>query len=149
MVKNLAKVDSLARLLKDKLEPQLKGSSTIDQVEIIRDAEGYPVLRLTDGGALAAGQPVIWIQLKQKNFGALDVFGNASMPFAPHKCVLAYELQAANNPLPINKDLALALWELSKVGIHTEVKELASGTQVTEANVDAAAVAFELKGTGT
>jgi hypothetical protein len=71
------------------------------------------------------------------------------MPFAPHKCVLAYELQAANNPLPINKDLALALWELSKAGIHTEVKELASGTQVTEANVDAAAVAFELKGTGT
>lgn len=149
MVKNLAKVESLARLLKDRLELYTKVSSTINQVELRRDAEGYPVLFLTQNGNDAAGQPVIWVQLKQAQLGSFDVLGNPSLPFAPHKCVLAYELTAVDNPVPSNKDLALVLWELSKLGVYTEVKELDNGTQVTEANVNAAAVAFELKGSGT
>ncbi|MEM4756242.1 MAG: hypothetical protein QW594_03855 [Candidatus Woesearchaeota archaeon] len=137
------------RGLKERLEAQLKGSLTIDTVEEIRDAEGYLVLRCSDGGNLAAGQPVIWIQVRQPDLGALDVFQQAHRAYTPHECVLAYELTAADNPVPANKDLAIVLWELAKLGIATKVKELASGTAVTEANVDAAAVAFKLLGTGT
>lgn len=148
-VKSVTKPYSLILLLKDALKPYFQGSTTINTIEELRDSEGYPVLRLSQNGQVTAGQPVIWVQLKQKDFGAVDVLGQPSFPFTPHVCVVAYEVDATSQPYVALKDLAIVWWELARLGVHTEVREVPNGSQVIETNVDTAPVVFTLRGTGT
>lgn len=148
-VRSTTKPFSLIALLKDALQPYIKGSTTINTIEELRDSEGYPVLRLSHNGQVASGQPVLWVQLKQKDFGAVDVLGQPSYPFTPHVCVVAYELDPSSQPYVALKDLALVWWELSRLGVYTEVKAVPNGSPVEESNVNSAPVVFTLRGTGT
>ena len=142
-IKNLAKADALMRDLKEKLDLRIAGSASIDGSREARDSEGFSFLMLSDGGNEAAGQPVIFIRIKQIDAVSKDIFGNALNAYAPHVCELAYELDGTEAE-PSRKDLAKVMWELAKLGVKIEIKEIADGTAVSAAAVDAAAAAEEL-----
>lgn len=143
MIKNNAKVDSLMRTLAEDLKLRTANSATIDTVREARN-EGNPLLVLSDNATETAGNPVIWIEMKQVNAVSKDVFGNDLLAYAPHVCVLAYELDTNDKPQADAKDLALVMFELAKVGIKIQIKEIAEGDAVNAVNVAAAAVAKEL-----
>lgn len=143
-MKSLAKADALLRDVADKLKVRYAGSATIDTVRASRDSAGWPMLFLSDGGTETAGASVIALRIKAVDAVSKDVFGNDLVAFAPHKLEVAYELTAANNPIPTDVDLLIAEFEAIKTGVAFQLKELANGTAVTAANMDAQAVAIEL-----
>lgn len=143
-IKSLDKANALVRDLKDLLEKRVKGtpSGRVDTVREAKDSEGQPVLFLSDNGNEAAGQPVILIQLKQIDMVSKDIFGNDLKAYAPHVLTLSYEL-ATGGIVPNVLDITKVMFELAKLGVKIQVKEIASGTAVTIANANAAAVAEE------
>lgn len=143
-MKSTAKAEALLRDVADKLKVRFAGSATIDTVRAARDAQGWPMLFLSDAGNEAAGQAVIALRIRAVDAVSKDVFGNDLVAFAPHKLEIAYELTAANNPIPTDVDLLTAEFEAIKTGVAIQLKELANGTAVTEANMNAATVAVEL-----
>lgn len=144
MAKSTAKAEATMRDLKDRLALRLAGSARIDTVREAKDSEGWPVLILSDGGNEAAGQPVIGLRMKAVDAVSKDVFGNALVAFAPHELELAYELDGTV-PEADAKDIITVMVETGKIGARTLVKEIADGTAVTAANMDAAAVALALE----
>lgn len=143
-MKSLAKADALMRDVADKLRIRYAGSSTIDTVRAARDAAGWPMLFLSDGGTETAGAAVIALRCKAVDAVSKDVFGNDLVAFAPHTWEVAYELTAANNPIPTDVDILIAEYESIKTGVKIQLKELTNGTAVTAANMDAATPAIEL-----
>jgi hypothetical protein len=143
-MKSTAKAEALLRDVADKLKVRLAGSATIDTVRQAKDANGWPMLFLSNAGNEAAGQPVIAIRISAVNAVSKDVFGNDLIAFAPHALEFAYELTAADNAIPSDKDIFTAWYEAQKCGVKMQLKELANGTAVNEANINAAAVALEL-----
>lgn len=144
-IKSLAKADALIRDLKEKLELRTKSAAAgrVDTVREARDSEGMPYLVLSDAGTETAGNPVILIRISQIDAVSKDVFGNDLNAYAPHKCEIAYELDGTEAE-PSRLDLIMVMFELAKLGIRTQVKEIADATAVTPANADAAAVAEDL-----
>lgn len=142
-IKNIAKAEALVRELKERLELRLAGSARIDTVREARDSDGYPALFLSDGGTEAAGNPVIAIRIKQTDMVSKDVFGNDAKAYAPHVCEVAYEKDGTEAE-PDRKDIEIAMWEIARNGVKVQVKEIADGTAVTLAAMDAAAAALEL-----
>jgi hypothetical protein len=144
-IKNIAKAEALSRELKERLEIRTKGAAAgrTDTVREARDSEGYPALFLSDNGTEAAGSPVLAIRIKQIDMVSKDVFGNDSKAYSPHVCEFAYELDATEAE-PDRKDIELAMWELARIGVKVQVKEIADGTAVSFASMDAASAAQEL-----
>lgn len=143
-MKSTAKAEALLRDVADKLRKRYAGSATIDTVREARDSAGWPMIFLSDAANEAAGQAVIALRCRAVDAVSKDVFGNDLTAFAPHKLEVAYELTAANNPIPTDVDILIAEYEAIKTGVAIQLKELANGTAVTAANMDAAAVAIEL-----
>jgi hypothetical protein len=145
-IKNIAKAESLLRTLAEELKIRTAGSAAgfVDTVREARDTEGYPFIVLSDNGNEAAGQPVLFIRIKQIDAISKDIFGNDLKAYAPHVCELAYELDSGNQAFVRRLDLAKVMFELVKLGVKIKVKEIANGTAVTAANVDAASTALEL-----
>jgi len=141
-IKSLAKAEALVRDLKEKLELRLKGAAAgrVDTVREAKDSDGAPYLVLSDNGTETAGNPVIFIRIKQIDAVSKDVFGNAMSAYAPHICELAYELDSSEAE-PSRLDIIKVMFELAQLGIRTQVKQIADGTAVTPANVDAATAA--------
>lgn len=144
-MKSTAKSVAQFRELKVKLQQRVKGSASIDTVAESLDANGWPMLKLSNGGAVAAGDEVILLRMKAEDAVSKDVFGNANLAFSPHAIELAYELDGAGKQTPSQLDLAKVLQEVCKCGIKLEVKEIANGTAVDEAAINAAAVAASLE----
>lgn len=143
-MKSTAHAQALSRELADKLAKRTQGSASIDTVRQATDANGWPMLFLSDAGNEAAGQPVIAIRISNPDAVSKDIFGNATSAYAPHNLEVAYELTATDNPVPKDTDLIMAIWEATKTGVKMQVKEIANGTAVTETSMNAAAVAIEL-----
>lgn len=144
-IKNLAKAEALVRQLAEDLALRTKGAAAglVDTVREAKDSEGYPYLLLSDNGTEAAGNPVIFIRIKQIDAISKDIFGNDLKAYAPHICELAYELDTTEAE-PSRLDIAMVMFELAKLGVKIEVKEIADGTAVTPAAVDADAASLEL-----
>jgi hypothetical protein len=138
-IKNLAKADALIRKLAEdlKLRTAGAGAGRVNTVREARDAQSAPLLVLSRDGNEAAGQPVIQIRIKQIDAVSKDVFGNDLLAFAPHLAEIAYQTAE-----PSALDLMVATFELSKLGVRTQIKELAGA--VTPANADAAAASEDL-----
>jgi hypothetical protein len=132
--------------LKDRLEKRLEANAALanrlDTVREAKDADGMPCLFLSNGANEAAGQPVVFLRIKQIGAVSKDVFGNDMNAYAPHVAEMAYELDSTEAE-PARRDLILIQQELAPAGVKLQVKEIADGTAVTIANVDAAAVAEE------
>lgn len=144
MAKSTAKAEAMARDLKERLELRLEGSARIDTVREAKDANGWPMLFLSDAGNEAAGQPVIGLRIKAVDAVSKDVFGNNLVAFAPHELEFAYELDTTEAE-PDRKDIAIALHETGKIGLKTLIKEIADGTAVNEAGLNGAAAAEALE----
>ena len=144
-IKNLAKAEALIRQLAEDLKVRTAGAASgrVDTVREAKDSEGNPFLVLSDNGNEAAGQPVIFIRIKQIDAVSKDIFGNDLKAYAPHICEMAYELDTTEAE-PSRLDIAMVMFELAKLGVKIEVKEIADGTEVTPANVDADAASLEL-----
>lgn len=143
-MKSLAKADALMRDVADKLKIRTAGGAGINTVRAARDANGWPMLFLSNGGTETAGSSVIALRCTAVDAVSKDVFGNALVAFAPHTWEVAYELTAANNPIPTDTDILTAEFESIKTGCKLQLKELANGTAVTAANMDAATPNIEL-----
>ena len=143
-MKSIAKSDAMMRVLKDEIDLRIKGSATIDTSRLSRDADGFPILTLSDNGNEAAGQPVIAIRIKSIDAVSKDVFGNQLYAFSPHIAEIAYELSAAENPTPSNADVALATLMVAKLNLKTQLKQVANTVAVTEAALNATAASLEV-----
>lgn len=135
-MKSTAKAQAQARELKEKLALRLKGSASIDQVRQANDANGWPILFCSNGGAEAAGDEVIALRIKAQDAVSKDIFGNSLTAFSPHAIELAYE---AGEPSLLN--LALVMVEVAKIGMKLEIKVIPALTAVSEASMNAAAPA--------
>ena len=142
-MKSTALADAKFRSLADDLKIRLKGSATIDTVRAARDAQGWPVLVLSDGGAEAAGDAVIVLRMKAQDAVSKDIFGNDLVAFAPHTVDVAYEQDANGKPTPAAKDVAIALHEATRIGAKVAVKETAN-TDAVLANLETATTIVEL-----
>jgi hypothetical protein len=143
--KSTAKAEALMRDLKDKLELRIAnaGSGRVDSIREAKDAQGWPMLILSDNANEAAGQPVIGLRLKGVSAVSKDVFGNDIIAAAPHALEIAWELNASN-PRPSVLDITLVSYEAMKMGTKVQIKQIADGTAVSEASLDATAAAQEL-----
>lgn len=144
-MKSTAKAQAQARELKEKLERRFKGSATIDSVRQANDAQGWPLLICSNGGAEASAAEVIAIRIKAQDAVSKDVFGNDLVAFAPHTIEVAHELDANGKQTPSQLDMAKAMQEVSKIGMKIDIKQIAAGTAVSEASMNAAAVALSLE----
>lgn len=139
-----AKSNALIRDLGDKLSKRFAFSGTSVNTVVQgtwTDANGqvWPNLMISEGGTVTEGNPVIYIQISGQDMISKDVFGNQTESYAPHIAQLGYELGAAGNEtLPSHADIATAMYELVKTGVRFQLKEIANGTAVTAAAVNAA-----------
>lgn len=142
--KSTAKAEALMRDLKDKLQLRIAGSASgrVDTVREAKDAQGWPMLFLSDNGNEAAGQPVAVLRLKGVDAVSKDVFGNSIVAAAPHALEIAWELDGANPEVSV-LDITKIAHEAIKMGTKIQIKQIADGTAVSEASMDAAAVAEE------
>lgn len=142
MAKSTAKAEAMSRQLKDILSNLAKAGvmgATIDEVREAKDANGWPMLFISNGSE-AAGQPVVAIRIKGIDAVSKDILGNSLTAFAPHTCEIAWEdLLAATDPME-----HVAVAQCAKMGLEIQMKKIATTVAVTEANIDAAAVATEI-----
>jgi hypothetical protein len=136
-MKSTAKSQAQMRVLKERIDQRIHGSATINTSRAANDANGWPMLFLSVGGTETASAPVIAIRISAQDAVSKDVFGNALTAFAPHTIELAYE-QAIGAAVPAAADLILAMVEIAKIGMKLKVEEIAAGTAVTEASMNAA-----------
>lgn len=145
-MQSTAKAIALARDLADKLAKRYAGGAGLNTVRQAFDANGWPMIFISNASAgEGEGNAVVLIRIKNVDAVSKDVFGNQTFAYAPHTLELAYELAAANKPEPTLADLASAEFEAIKTGIRYQLKEIANGSAVTEANLNAASVAADLE----
>jgi hypothetical protein len=133
-----AKAVALARDLADKLAKRYApGAAGLNTVRQAFDANGWPMIFCSHNANEAAGQPVLAIRISNVDAVSKDIFGNALTAYAPHILEVAYELAAANKPTPTLADVAIADFESIKTGCRWQLKEIANGTAVTEAAMNA------------
>lgn len=143
-MKSINKAQSCMRDLCEKLSLRYAGSSTIDTVRQAADANGWPMAFLSDGGVETAGSDVIVLRIKGLSVLPLDQFQQAQFAYAPHQLEIAYELDANGKPEPEAKDLLKAMFECTKTGIKIIQEEIADGTAVSEASMNASSPVSEL-----
>jgi hypothetical protein len=144
-IKSLATPQALIRSLNERLALRIAGSSAgrVNTVRQANDAAGYPGLFLSRDGNEAAGEPVIAIRISQISMVSKDVFGNDALAYTPHIQDIAYELDGVK-PEPDQLDIEMVMWEAVRNGVATDIKQIADGTAVTFASMDAAPVALHL-----
>lgn len=142
MLYSIDKAVGLARDLADEFKERMSNSATINSVRQAQDSAGWPMIFLSRNLNEAEGQPVICLRIKNIDVGAVDIFGNATLPFAPHQCEIAYEMSAtAGLPLPVTADLVVAFFQATRTGVIIENEPIANGTAVNEASMNAAQAA--------
>jgi hypothetical protein len=148
-----SKALALIRDLSDRLTVRLSANATSGTL-INTITENFYTQTLSDGNVgiwpyllcynatlgTGEGNPVVYIQLSNVDAVSKDIFGNATYAYAPTLCMFAYELTGAagTNPIPAHPDLATIQFEAQTMGAEWQLIELANGTQVTPANVNAA-----------
>lgn len=146
MPQSTAKAIALARDLSDKLKIRyVAGAAGLNTVRQAFDANGWPMIFLSHNANEAEAQPVVLVRIKGVDAVSKDVFGNATSAYAPHTLELAYELASANDPEPTLADIEIAKFESQKLGCRYQEKQIANGTAVTEAAINAATPSNDLE----
>jgi hypothetical protein len=139
------KAIDLCRDLADKLAKRLPaGAAGLNTVRQAFDAGGWPMIFFSHNGNEAEGQPVVLIRIKNVDMVSKDVFGNSTFAYAPHTLELAYELASSGDSLPAHADLITVEFEAIKTGVRLQLKEIANGTAVSEAAINAASAIADL-----
>lgn len=146
MIISTAKAEALMREMADRLAARLAGAAAgrVDTVRAAKDANGFPMLFLSRSGNEAAGQPVIALRILARDAVSKDIFGNAENAYTPHNLQMAYELDVAAQAKVKIKDIEKVLFEAARPAIRIQIVEIAAGSAVTEANINAASPAEEL-----
>jgi hypothetical protein len=133
------------RDLQDRLSVRFAGSATLNSVRQAQDASGWPMLFFSVGGTETEGSPVAAIRIMGEQSPAqTDIFGNATIPFAPHVCQLAFELKSTGAPEVNFSDLATIMYEISRIGVQIQELPIANGTAVTVTSMNAASPVLTL-----
>lgn len=145
-----AKANALIRDLGNKLQIRLANGAGLNTAALgfYTDANGaaWPYLLLTNGTAGAGeGNPVVYIEISCVDMVSKDIFGNQESAYAPHVLQLGYELTSGGAPIPARADLLVCEDEAIKTGVRLQVKEVANGTAVTGASVNAVAPIADLE----
>jgi len=143
MAQSIAKSMAEARDLASVLSLRYAHGAGINSVRQAADAQGWPMLFLSNGSE-AEGAAVIVLRIKGLQRPNPDIFNQTQYAYAPHSLELAYELDVNGKPIPTASDLFKAMFESTKTGIAILQKEIANGTAVSEASMNAAAVLSEL-----
>lgn len=145
-MKSVAKAAALMRDVADKLKIRYPASSAgLNTVRQALDANGWPMIFLSHNANEAEAQPVIALRCMAVDAVSKDVFGNALIAFAPHALELAYELNATSRPIPLGSDVMIADYESINTGVKIQLKEIANGTAVSEASMNAASPTLEIE----
>lgn len=144
-MKSTAKAIAQFRTLKQELDFRLAGSVTIDTTREAFDADGWPMLFLSNSGAETASNAVVLLRMKGRDAVSKDILGNAIDAFTPHIIEVAYELTAGGAPTPSALDLAKIQIEVDKIGCRTQIKQVANTVAVTESSLNSTAVAADLE----
>lgn len=146
-MKSTAKAAALLRDIADKLKIRQAGSAGVNSVRAANDANGWPMLILSRNGNEAESQPVIAVRISAVNAISKDIFGNDLVAFAPHILEVAYELGliSGQDLDPARADLFTVLFECTKTGCRMQIKEIANGTAVSEAAMNAAAAISDME----
>lgn len=144
-MQSVAKAQALVRDLADKLSKRFQNGASINSLRQANDAQGWPMLFLSVSGNEAEAQPVILIRVRNVDLVSKDIFGGSSFAYAPHTLELAYELAGANNPIPTDVDIVVAEFEAMRLGARFQLKEIANGTAVNEASLNAKAPDCDLE----
>lgn len=142
-MQSIAKSVATMRDLEEHLKLRFTGSA-INSVREANDAQGWPMLFCSVGGSEVEGASVIALRMKGLAVPAKDQFQQNQFAYAPHTLEVAYELTSGGAPIPAASDLLKAVFEATKTGVCILQKEIANGTAVTEASINAAAVVSEL-----
>lgn len=141
----------VARDLADRLSLRLTNGSGLNFVRQAQTTSasaagaGWPMLFISHGGNEAEGQPVVGIRITDINVGAIDIFGNATLPFTPTQCEIAYELTSGGAPEVAIGDLMVCGLEVSRTGMVQIIETIANGSAVTEVNMNSATIIENLK----
>lgn len=145
-----AKAIRLIQDINDLLSVRLAANAGLNTVTqgfyVDSNNASWPYLLLSHNGNVAEGQPVIYIEISNVDAVSKDIFGNQTYAYAPHILQFAYELSGAagTNPIPAHADIATCQFEAIKSGVRFQLKEIANGTAITPANVNAAAATADL-----
>jgi len=150
----------IARDLADRLTLRLGNQTAggaLNTVTQSQDEFGYPVIFVTHGGSAAEGAPVVWMRITnlfEESAGAagapIDVFGNATLPFTPTVCQIAYEITAATFTVSSASATAGAVYSNNGQN-YTVESTIASGTTLVASGVGSPAASGTLtkvSGTG-
>jgi hypothetical protein len=143
-MKSISKAQAEMRDLKEKLDLRYANGAGINSSRLAADAQGWPMLFLSVSLNEAVAASVLAIRIKGLQMPAPDQFQQVQYAYAPHTLELAYELNGAGSPIVSESDLMKAMFESTKTGITILQKEIANGTAVSEASMNAAVVLSEL-----
>jgi hypothetical protein len=144
MIYSNAKPIALLRDLGNKLQVRFENNAGLNTLTqgFYTDALGalWPFILLTNAtDGAAEGNPVVYLEISCVNAISLDVFGNPLYAYAPELLQIGYELTSGGAPIPARADLETINFEAIKTGVAIQLKEVANGTAVTGASVNAAA----------
>jgi hypothetical protein len=141
MLYSLDHAIGVARDLADDFKMRLSNGAGLNTVRQTQDAAGWPMIFLSNNANEAEGQSVVALRIKNIDVGATDIFGNATLPFTPHQCEIAYELAGGGAPIPSTADYSIVLYQVTRTGVIVINEPIANGTAVTEASMNAALAA--------
>ena len=149
-MQSTAKANALVRDLADKLRIRLvPGSAGLNSVRLAFDAQGWPMIFLSHNANEAEAQPAIVIRIRNPDMQSKDVFGGSTFAYAPHILELAYELSPANvpayAPYASFADIESVKYEAQKLGCRYQEKQIANGSAVSEAALNATAPIVDLE----
>lgn len=134
-----------ARDLADRLSLRFTNGTGLNTVRQTQDAQGWPELFISHNGVETESNPVVFIRLSNIDVGAIDIFGNSTLPFTPTQTQIAYELNGAGAPIPTTADYTTCLFEIARMGTVVQEIAVANGTAVTYTSVQAATPVQTLK----
>jgi hypothetical protein len=143
-MQSIHKSAATMRDLKAALDLRFSNGAGINSSRLAADAQSWPMLFLSVAGNEAAGQPCIAIRIKGLVRPNPDIFQQTQWAYAPHTLEIAFEKDVNSKPSPALADLLSVMFECTKTGITILDKEIANGTAVSEASMNAAVVAVEL-----
>lgn len=149
MIYSNAKPIALLRDLGNKLQIRFQNNSGLNTLSqgFYTDGLGavWPYILLYNASAgTGEGNAVVYIEISCVNAVSLDVFGNPLYAYAPELMQIGYELTSGGAPIPARADLETINFEAIKTGVQLQLKELANGTAVSGAAVNAAAPVVSL-----
>ena len=139
MLYSIDKAVGLARDLADEFKMRFANGAGLNTVRQAQDTAGWPMIFLSVNGNEAEGHPVIGLRIKNIDVGATDIFGNATLPFAPHQCEVAFEINSGV-PIPSTSDLTTVIFQVSRTGVIL-AEEAINGVAINQASMDAALAA--------